>query len=302
MKWIATVIGAVLIGTALRDLFHSVFRPAGQGDLSEGVMRAGWWLLERRPRPRASGLAMAGPLLVLAVLVTWTLLLLVGCALIYWPRLEDFHQASGVPAPAGFGVALYLSAMALTTLGLGDYLPIGALVRVVMPFEALIGLGLFTAALSWILDLYPVIAGKRALARQISLLARLEDRHGQRLWQMSAEMSERELSSIGDRLNAVTGQLLQMPISYYFEPRDPMHSLAAQLGTLLACVKSACEADQPTIRLRGELVRNALDDVAHALRARFLPHAPADTAAVLEAFRRQHVSEKPTGPKAEVAG
>jgi hypothetical protein len=304
LRWLTLAAGAALIVFALRDLFHSVFRPAGQGSISEHVMRAGWAVLRLRRSPRASGLAFGGPLLVLLVLATWTLMLLVGWAVIYWPRLSEFHPATGLPpgASQGFSTALYVSAVTLTTLGLGDLTPVGALLRVLMPLEALVGFGLFTATLSWILELYPVIARKRALARQISVLAELEERHGSALWELSAEVSERELASIADKLIDVTGQLVQMPASYYFEPRDERHSVAAQSGTLLACLRRAQLPQAPiAVRLRAELVERALDDLAHALRTRYLRRAPADMDGLLRAFHDEHVAEKPSGPESDVS-
>jgi hypothetical protein len=302
-KWLATVAGAALIVVTLRDLFHSILRPAGEGGLSRAIMRGGWWLLRWR-RKRQSGLAFGGPFLILMVLASWTVLLLVGWALLYWPRLSDFHPTSGLPGPAahGFGTALYVSAVTLSTCGLGDLAPVGATVRTMLPLEALVGFGLVTAALSWLLELYPVIASKRALARQVSLLSELEERHGRPLWALSAEVSERALASAVTALVDVTGQLMQMPASYYFEPRDPRHSMAAQMPELLACARRAQSPQAPqTCRIRGELVEAALDDLAHSLRARFLPWAGDDVGAVFAAFRDEHQADEPSGPRSQVS-
>jgi hypothetical protein len=302
MSWLATAAGVMIIGVALRDLFHSVFRPAGQGVLSNGVMRVGWWLLTRRGRTRASGLAFAGPVLVMAVLGSWTAMLLVGWALLYWPRLGALHPAEGVSAPAGLWTALYLSAVTLTTLGLGDLVPLSAATRALMPAEALVGLALFTVTLSWILELYPVIASKRALARHISLIHELEQRHGCPLWSLSPEVSESELTGINAKLVAVAGELLQMPASYYFEPRDARQSVAAQLEPLLSCLNHARSAEAPpATRIRAELVQAALGDLAHALRVRFLPRCPDQLEAILRAYRLEHIAERPAGPKSDVA-
>jgi hypothetical protein len=302
--WLSTVAGAALIVVALRDIFHSVVRPAGEGELSQRIMRSGWWLLRRGRRRRWSGLAFGGPALMLLVLGSWAVMLTVGWALIYWPRLSGFHPATGLPEQAtrGLGTALYLSAVTLSTCGLGDLAPVGTAVRVMMPTEAFVGFGLVTATLSWILELYPVIARKRALARQVSLLAELEERHGCPLWALSPEVSEAELSSATTALVDVTGQLLQMPASYYFEPRDARHSLAAQMPRLLACARRAQAAEAPaTCRVRGELVQAALDDLAHTLRTRFLPDAGEDLDSLFVAFRDEHQADEPSGPRSEAS-
>jgi hypothetical protein len=301
--WLSTVAGAALIVVALRDLFHSVLRPAGEGELSQRIMRGGWWLLRRGWR-RRSGLSFGGPALMLLVVGSWTVMLIAGWALIYWPRLPEFHAATGLPEAAtrGFGTALYLSAVTLSTCGLGDLAPMGTAVRVMLPMEAFVGFGLVTATLSWILELYPVIARKRALARQVSLVAELEERHGCPLWVLSPEVSEAELSSATTALVDVTGQLLQMPASYYFEPRDARHSLAAQMPRLLACARRAQGPEAPaSCRVRGELIQAALDDLAHTLRARFLPDAGEDLASLFAAFRDEHRADEPAATGSDVA-
>jgi hypothetical protein len=298
MKWLTSAVALILIAAALRDIFHSVFRPAGQGYLSAALMRAGWRVLRRRKRPRVSGLGLAGPLLLMTVLASWAGILWASWALLYWPRLSQFHPAAGMPPEAtrGLVTALYFSAQTLTTWGTGDLVPVTPLARVLCPLEALVGFGLVTSAISWILELYPLIARKRGLASHTCLVIELERRQGKPLWQVAPDVSEQELASLTKQVVDVTAELIQMPASYYFEPRDARYSMAAQMCDLYQHSETARRPDAPTaVRLRAEMLCHAIDELGRAVRDRFLRHGPEDLPGVLAAWRQDHVTEPRRG-------
>ena len=60
--------------------------------------------------------------------------------------------------------ALSFSLVTLSTLGYGDVSPSHGLLRLAAPLEALLGLGLLTASVSWLLSIFPVLSRRRALA------------------------------------------------------------------------------------------------------------------------------------------
>ncbi|MSY86162.1 MAG: hypothetical protein F2693_15795 [Actinobacteria bacterium] len=66
--------------------------------------------------------------------------------------------------------ALYLSLVTVATLGFGDVTPADPVLRLLAPFEALLGFVLLTAAISWILQVYPALGRRRSVAKRLSLL------------------------------------------------------------------------------------------------------------------------------------
>src|SRR5680860_1811465 len=82
MDWLAAAAGAVLVLLVRRDIFHTLGHPEGQGSLSRLVLRTSWRL--SRPRGGRGRMArLSGPLALLAVIIVWGTLAVVGWALLY---------------------------------------------------------------------------------------------------------------------------------------------------------------------------------------------------------------------------
>ncbi len=166
-------LGLGLVFVALRDVFHQLFHPSGNGHLSDELLGATWSIFRRFAGGRQERLSLAGPTALIAIILSWAVLMTVGWALIYWPYLpENFLFSTGLnPAlNGGFVDALYVSFVTLVTLGYGDITPTENVLRVMAPLEALIGFGLLTASITWVLSIYPALSRSRSLAQEISLI------------------------------------------------------------------------------------------------------------------------------------
>lgn len=287
-----TLGGAGLIGLALRDIFHELFHPTGSGSLSRVVMRVVWRAYRRAARRRPALLALAGPVAFLAVISTWTTSLAVGWALVLWPQLpEDFLFATGLDPHSQnrFVTAFYLSLVTLATLGYGDITPTSGWLRLLGPLEALIGFGLLTAAISWVLSTYPVLARRRALAHELTLLGKAE-RATATTAALDLEAFERLLASLTARLVTVHGDLTQFPVTYYFHTRDERYLLPATIRRLVRLAGDGGEPGQPqAVRLRAAMLRCALDDFAATLGRDFLDRAGAAPDDILRAYAADHL-------------
>lgn len=130
MGWLVSTAGAVIVAVVLRDIFHTLWRPQGFGSLTHGVVGAVWRSSKAITRQRGSELA--GPLGILATVAVWTLLNIVGWALIYLPWMPaDFYFGTSLePGLASEVVSsLYFSTVTLATLGFGDVTPVAPALR-----------------------------------------------------------------------------------------------------------------------------------------------------------------------------
>jgi hypothetical protein len=291
MSVVSTAAGALMVLVALRDVFDTIFHPQGRGIVSESLIRAIWRALRRLVRGNHALLSLAGPLSFIAVLVAWGTLVVIGFALILWPHFPDgFAFAEGIEAHGGFGDALYMSMVNLTSLGYGDIVPTGDLLRFVGPLETLIGLGLLTASISWILLLYRVLSDYRSLSHEISLLSDAAAETGIGLAQIEAQVSARILADLTSRTVAMRDDFVHSPIAYYFHPRDDRHALPVLLPELIAVVDDCSRADRaPGLRFQAGMLRRSIDDLMRTIADDFLGVAPDNTAEVLATYRRDHL-------------
>jgi hypothetical protein len=288
-----TVLGALLVVVALRDVFDTLLHPHGRGVVSQTLIRLVWRATRRLVRRNHRVLSLAGPLAFVGVIAVWGFLVVVGFALIIWPRLPDaFAVSQGLDAAEqeGFVDALYLSMVNLTSLGYGDIVPTSDLLRILGPLETLIGLGLLTASISWILLLYRVLSDYRSLSHEIGLLLEAERSNPVGLAEIEPAVGAGVLADLTSRVLAMRDDFVHSPIAYYFHPRDARHALPVLLPGLLELVGS-CEApDRPAaLRFQATMLRQAIEDLLATIADEFVGSPASAPNEALAGYRRDHL-------------
>lgn len=163
MGWISTVGGVVLILVGLADVFFTVLHYDGFGFLSSRLYNRLFnaFRFATRPLPRrqrALWLSLAAPLMVPATITVWILLVSFGYALVYYDSIstKTFYFSSPGLEPT-FLEALYLSGTSISTVGFGDVTPQSTFYQLVTISEALIGFGILTLAITYVIGVYGVL-------------------------------------------------------------------------------------------------------------------------------------------------
>jgi voltage-gated potassium channel Kch len=272
MDLIWVFIGVVVILATLHDIFATLFHPLGRGHIGRRVVELVSWAARRLSPRFGSATVLIGPLGYVVVVATWAALLIVGWALVFFPYLpEGFSFASGLRPEehTGFVDALYISLVNLTSLGYGDISPEGPVLRILGPVETLFGLSLVTASVSWLISIYNTTSQRDAFAHEVLLSRKAEERLGENLADADPELLERLLASFSSQLIAVRSNLIHFPITIHFRSRDDEKALAVLMPFLARLVQEACEDSRPqALRVRGEMLRMAMDDFARTLRDR----------------------------------
>lgn len=276
-----------MVGTALRDIFHTLWHPGGFGTLSR-VIFAGTWRVAKLVGHVTGKTDTAGPLGLLATLAVWTTLMVWGFGLVYWPHMPEgfnFGTSLSPQSSSDLWASQYLSVVAVTTLGLGDIQPDAPLLRLLVPVEALFGFLLLTAGISWILQLYPALSRRRTLARRLTTMASHEAagivEHGE------ASIAVQHLEGVRGDLAGVEIDLMQYGESYYFREDEPDVSLAAALFHVPDLVAAGRRSNSAEVRNAAMMLDSGLDAVLALLRRDFLGDV-GDQASTLVAFARDH--------------
>ena len=257
-----------MIGVGLHDMFHTLLHPTGQGRLSRMVL-TGMWKVSKATGHRLG--STVGPLAMVAVILVWVLLQLLGWALIYLPHVpEGFMYSSGVD-PSDYPDALeavYLSAVTLSTLGYGDMVATDLWVRTASPLQALTGFALLTAALTWFTQIYPPLSRRRALALELKGLADSD-------WAGSVDDADpavltRVLDTLAAEVVTVGIDFAQHTEGFYFQERDPDLALARQLPYALRLRDEALASSEAVVRRSGRQLALAIDQLSSELDDNFL--------------------------------
>lgn len=292
MTLFLTAIGVALILIVLRDIFYTLFNPSSSGAMSSRIIRFLWQRIRTIARHRPRLLSIAGPVALLATIAIWIIGLMLGWALILWPRLpENFLLSTGLdPAENGsFLDAVYLSTVSLATLGYGDMTPKSTGLRLIAPLEALVGFAIFTAAISWILSIYPVLARRRNLAREVTFLERSGRWGDLVLADDGASALNSILLSLTEQVVFARNDYLQFPTTYYFHQRDSDAALDIAMPRMVVLADQARQHSSTSVRFQANLLHDAIRDLTAYVGESFLGMKDEDPADIFTAYAKDHL-------------
>jgi hypothetical protein len=293
MQIFLIVLGAAMIAGAMHDIFHTLFHPAGRGAMSDWLDRRIWAIFRAIAERRRGALTLGGPVIFLSVISVWALLIIIGFALIYYTRIHTgFAVAPGMdPAKhRTFFDAFNVSLGALITIA-GDFNSRSKILRLLMGAEAVIGFGLLTAAVSFLLSVYRVLEQRRSLAERATLQRQFESETGARLLQTDEGGAHSSIMTFAADLVQLRNSLTQFPVSYYFVGHENETSLPAILEYLRGLAESAEQSQKPAIRFAGGVLMRSIREYLKTVARIFLRCSPDDMQAVLRAYAKDHLRE-----------
>jgi len=274
------------VAVVVRDVFHTLFHPIGHGSIAPQVMKFVWWLLRLFPSNRRIA-SLTGPLGIALVVLTWGAIAILGWAMLYFAHMPDGFAYSSELNPAqrnDLFDSLYLSLVTIGTLGFGDIVPTSPFLRLVVPLEALFGFMLLTAAVSWVLQIYPALHRRRVLALQLSTLRKAR-RANPDLDVDSIPAGV--LARLADAVVEARNDFTQYGATYYFRDLEADAALASSLDSAIQLSGEAADSGQPRTRLAGALISAAVESLADLLNQEFLG-LDGDTEAVIRGYAEDH--------------
>jgi hypothetical protein len=258
MDWLLLPAGVALILAGVLDVFFTVLHYDGFGFLSIRLYRRLFDVarLVTRPLPRkyrALGLSMAAPLMVPVTITVWIFLVSLGYALIYLFGMRNGDFALSVERlEPSFPEAFYFSGTAISTLGLGDITPTGGLYQALAVSEALIGFGILTLSITYVLGVYNVLQQLGVLSA--GLYHQAQDTGDP--WSILAPHFpggehrglETHLMYLHQGLVEIYEGIRQYPIVYYYHSRHAYRSLPfafRMVGGMAGALRWGLPEDHP---------------------------------------------------------
>lgn len=262
---LALMVGAIVIVTVMTDVLWTTLTTQGSGPLTRSVTA----VVERIAGLAfaASGarrlLLPAGPVAMVLLGIVWLTLLWLG----WWLLFSAFpgsivHGQSG--APAGLVERLYFVGFTLSTLGVGDFRPSGAVPMILTVVAAFNGLVLVTLIITYAVPLVQAVTTRRKLAYEVSLLGHNPQEIAWSAWQQGNRQAfEDELLAISAEVMECAEQRLAYPMLDLFYGKTACFSLGLQLVMLDEALSILAYGMQPNYRFRSLPVDKARAVVSH---------------------------------------
>ncbi len=285
MRLLAVIFGIALIALVAQDGFETIILPRRVtrrirlAVLFYRTTRFGWISLAHLMRSSArrdSFLGYSGPLSLLALLLFWAVLFVLGFGLLLWGLAVPLNAPDH---PISFLTYLYLSGTTFFTLGLGDIIPLSVLGRVLVVGEVAFGFIFLALVISYVPVLY------QAFSRRELRISLLDARAGspptavELLRRNGAGMHAEELRTLLHEWEVWCADILESHLSYpilaYYRSQHQQQSWVEALtvildtcALLLTCLEGA---PLPAARFTFAAARHAVVDLAQVLNASPIP-------------------------------
>ncbi|MFN2521116.1 MAG: ion channel [Candidatus Limnocylindria bacterium] len=238
-RWLELILGLVVIGAVLNDVFQSVVVPRPvQGRFRIGrLLIVGSWrlwryLADRRRTDREHFLGVFAPLAVTTLLIVWITFLVVGFALGLYALREQIR-----PVPQDFGEALYFAAESLLTIGFGEYLATEGATRFLATAAGAAGLGTVALVVTFLFSLYGSFQRRETLVATLDAPAGAPPSGVTFLVTHASLAMVDELPATFGRWEAWSAEVLETHIAYpilaYFRSTHDNESWIGAIGAML---------------------------------------------------------------------
>ncbi len=267
-------VGVSLLLLALGDLLWTTFLEGGP----PVTRRIGHFAFRRTVRfcrgKDRKVIGMAGVVAIISTLVTWTLLLWVGWALVFSASRGALVDTE-TKVPADQFARFYFAGSTIFTLGMGDYKPVGHFWQIAAAIAAGNGFLMFGTALAYLMAVVPAATQKRQLAVVIWALGKSPDDIIVRAWNgIDSTALSPHLISLIPMLALMGESHLSYPILHYIHSTKRSASLAASVAsldealTILECgLQRGCSLDLPSLGAAREAITEFLKTLEPALIA-----------------------------------
>ncbi len=288
MEFYLAIPGAFLIAIPAVDLFRELFQPSARGFLSVLLSNLIWRVMRTPARRSRKFAALAGPVIMVVTIMAWLFSSIIGWGFLIMSQMQSGKSFIVMHEGQQLVDAIYLSLVTISTLGYGDIVPASDITRIMMPLEALFGLGIAGGTISWLLTVHPVLAHRATLAAKVDNLDRAEQATG-----VSIELvvdAHTTLIDLAGHVLSVHSDLRQFPVSYYFFASEKRRSLPDQIAKLLDLSIRCEKSPHDVTKLHGAVLGQELDRLLEHINNLFLHDVDADATAyeVIEGWRIDH--------------
>lgn len=216
--------GAILVLVGLDVAWTTLAVGGGAGPVAGRVGRI-LWRAGRRRRVRGATRPLSGVGIALATLAVWVAMLWAGWTLVFTGSATAVQAVDG--ASASIAERIYFTGYVISTLGNGEFVPVGMPWQLLADLASLSGLFLATLAITYLVTVVQSASDRRQLALRVSGL-------GSRAGEVASALAG--TPGLADTLAGHVVQLaerhLAFPIIHYFHASERVAAAPPALALL----------------------------------------------------------------------
>ena len=241
----------VLVDIFLLVLYARANKTITSTELSHFAWRTMVWLSTPMGRWREYFLTLSGPLIIILVLASWTILLSIAAALIIHPNLGTGIISNHGETPTDFLTALYVAGSSLSFIGASDFFPQGGFFRLFYLLTSLIGITLASLIVTYLLELYNNLKERNTLGLKVNIMSAETGDAAEVIAHLGPQgQFENGYNNIVD-WSAETATVKEShhfyPMLFFFRFREPYYSVSRTTLTSLdtvSLIKSALDNEE----------------------------------------------------------
>lgn len=265
MHWAEGIAGTALMALVLADVFLTVlYARAGTGIISNRLAKLVWLTLCWVASDRHKGhlLSFCGPFIVVGLLLTWSILLALGAALIVHPQLGTNITSSNQETPTDFVTALYVAGSSLSIVGGSNFGPQSAGAKLLFLLNSVIGTSVISLTITYLMQIYGALRIRNSLCLKIHTLS---GETGDAADLLAHLFANNQLSAGYNNLSELAAELTDAkeahhfyPILFYFRFPEPYYSVSRSWLIALdavSLIRSAFRADADWLKQSGAVTQ-----------------------------------------------
>jgi hypothetical protein len=265
VRWIEPIAGALLMALVLADVFLTVlYARAGTGIISDRLARMVWVILRRAASDHSNShlLSFCGPFIVVALLLTWSILLALGAALIVHPQLGTSITNSNQNTATDFVTAIYVAGSSLSIVGGSSFAPQSPGAKLLFLFNSVIGTSVISLTITYLMQIYGALRSRNSLCLKIHALSAESGDAAELLAHLFAN---NQLSAGYNNLSELAAEVTEAkeahhfyPILFYFRFPEPYYSVSRSWLVLLdavSLIRSALPTEADWLKQSGAVTQ-----------------------------------------------
>jgi hypothetical protein len=234
MHWVESLAGAAVMALVLGDVFFTVLYARAGTEIISGRLARLIWLALRSlssDRSKAYVLSFCGPVIVVALLLIWSILLALGAALLLHPLLgSSITSSNSQDTPTDFMTAIYVAGSSLSIVGGSSYGPQTAGTKLLFLVNSVIGSSIISITITYLMQIYGALRARNTLCLKIHAFSAETGDAAELLAHLFADnqlsAGYTNLSELAAEMTAAKEAHHFYPILFYFRFPEPYYAVS----------------------------------------------------------------------------